>query len=437
MHKFGRKDMFKIDYTQFRTHLSKRRRTAATRELTKMAYSASNSVISLAEGMPNEEMFPFTEMTIKLNDGTDFVLEGEELGAALQYIPSQGYPPLLQAFREFQRKAHMPPNWENREMIVVAGGQDGCSKVLEAIVGPGEPIITQNPLYPGVTVVIAPHEPEFILIDEDEEGMSAINLRQRLEERVAAGLTMPKLMYINPTGNNPTGTVMSLERRLDIYKIACEYNFLILDDDPYHFLYFTDEAPRSFLSLDTEGRVIRVDSFSKVLSSGLRVGIITAPAQLIQSFELHMQSSHLHAPTLSQVILYKLLKSWGYDKMMDHYRKIRKFYKDRRDTIVQLAREHLGDLVEFNVPSAGLFLWLRVPEIKDTWKMIMHRGVVHGVLVAPGAAFMVDATQPCNAIRASFARASYKEMNLAMERLASLIRDELKKNRKLPLHNNT
>ncbi|CAB0045287.1 unnamed protein product [Trichogramma brassicae] len=148
------------------------------------------TVISLAEGMPNEEMFPFTEMTIKLNDGTDFVLEGEELGAALQYIPSQGYPPLLQ---------------------------------------------------------IAPHEPEFILIDEDEEGMSAINLRQRLEERVAAGLTMPKLMYINPTGNNPTGTVMSLERRLDIYKIACEYNFLILDDDPYHFLYFTDvSAPRIF-----------------------------------------------------------------------------------------------------------------------------------------------------------------------------------------------
>ncbi|XP_058792059.1 kynurenine/alpha-aminoadipate aminotransferase, mitochondrial-like [Phymastichus coffea] len=427
---------FKMDYSAFKTEVSKKRRSAATRELTKIAYSAPNNVISLAEGMPNEQTFPFCEISVKLIDGSDFVLEGDELAAALQYIPSQGYPPLLQAIREFQRKAHTPPQWETREVAIVAGGQDGLSKALEAIIGPGDPILVQDPYYPGVSVVIAPHQAELISIEQDDNGVKPACLRQRLREREASGLKMPRIMYLNPTGANPTGTVMPLERRKEIYRIACEYDFLILDDDPYHFMYYTDEAPRSFLSLDTEGRVIRLDSFSKVLSSGLRVGVITAAAPLVASVELHMQSSHLHAPTLSQVILYKLLKIWGFDKMMEHFRGIRSFYKERRDLMVKLAQQHLQGIAEFSVPSAGFFLWIRVPGIPDTWKMVMQRGVTHGVLVAPGAAFMADPLKPCNAIRASFAKASYKEMNLALERLSLLIRSELSKNTSL-LQGNT
>lgn len=300
-------------------------------------------MISLAEGMPNELTFPFTEIAIKLSDGSDFVLDGEELAAALQYIPSQGFPPLLQAIKDFQRKAHAPPNWENRDVVIVAGGQDGLSKALEAIIGPGDPILVQNPFYPGANVVISPYEPELIPVEQDEYGIVPSLLRKVLREREDQGLSMPRMMYINPTGANPTGTVMPLSRRKEIYRIACEYNFLLLDDDPYHFMYFTDvssasrfcfirsciaapslaiwqsgnlsirqsalirpswklqETPVSFLSLDTESRVIRIDSFSKVLSSGLRIGVITAAKPLAASIELHMQSSHLHAPTLSQV----------------------------------------------------------------------------------------------------------------------------------------
>ncbi|XP_024935514.1 kynurenine/alpha-aminoadipate aminotransferase, mitochondrial isoform X2 [Cephus cinctus] len=366
MHKYV--PQIKMDYSHFKTDVSKRRRSAATRELTKIAYAAPHNVISLAEGMPNEETFPFVEMRVKLNDGSSFVLEGEELGAALQYIPSQGYPLLLQ---------------------------------------------------------IAPHLVELIPVVQDDFGIDPIGLRETLRSRRYSGKKMPKIMYINATGANPTGTVLSLERRKEIYRIACEYNFLILDDDPYHFMYFTEEAPKSFLSLDTEGRVIRLDSFSKVLSSGLRLGFITAAAPLVASIELHMQSSHLHAPTLSQVIAYKLLKIWGYEKMMEHFRRIRLFYKQRRDLIAGLAKKHLHGLAEFSLPSAGFFLWIKVWGIKDTWKMVMQRGVTHGVLMAPGAAFMADPSQPCNAIRASFAKASYEEMDLALERLAILIREEL------------
>ncbi|XP_043282360.1 kynurenine/alpha-aminoadipate aminotransferase, mitochondrial-like [Venturia canescens] len=417
-----------MDYTQFRTDTSMRRRSAATRELTKLAYSASHNIISLAEGMPNEETFPFTEISMKTVDGKTCVLQGEELAAALQYIPSQGYPPLLHTIREFQKKAHAPPMWESRDVVIVSGGQDGLSKALEAIIGPGDPILVQDPYYPGVGVVVAPHRAELIPVPQDDFGLDPVVLREILQNREMEGKKMPKLMYVNPTGANPTGVVFPLERRKQIYSIACEYNFLILDDDPYHFMYFTGEQPKSFLSLDTEGRVIRLDSMSKVVSSGLRIGFITAAAPLVASIELHMQSSHLHAPTLSQVILYKLFKMWGYRGFMKHFRSIRSFYKERRDVIVKLAEKHLQGLVDIKIPSAGFFLWIKVRGINDTWKMVMQRGVTNGILVAPGAAFMADPSAPCNAIRASFAKASYAEMDLALGRLALLIREELDTN---------
>ncbi|KMQ99043.1 kynurenine alpha-aminoadipate mitochondrial-like protein [Lasius niger] len=384
-----------MDYSYFKTEVSKRRRPATTRELTKIAYSAPKSTVSLAEGMPNEETFPFTEISVKLYDGSSFILDESELGAALQYIPTQGYPPLVQALREFQRRAHAPPLWESRDIVVVSGSQDGLSKVLEAVIGTGDPFLVPDSFYPGVEAVVAPHKVELVMIPQDDDGPIPEILRETLRNREISGAKMPKIMYINPTGTNPTGIIIPLERRKEIYRIACEYNFLILDDDPYHFVHFDKEEPKSFLSLDTEGRVIRLDSFSKVISSGLRIGFMTATAPLIASVELHLQSSHLHAPTLSQ-------------KVTDSF----------------------TGLADFNVPKGGFFLWIKIRGIKNTWKMIMQRGVTNGVIMAPGAAFMKDPSKSCNAIRASFSKASYEEMDLAMRRLAQLIRAELAENDK-------
>lgn len=115
---------------------------------------------------------------------------------------------------------------------------------------------------------------------------------------------MPKAIYLNPTASNPTGATMSLDRKKEVYKICCKYNLIILEDDAYYFLHFLDEQPVSFLSLDIEGRVIRFDSMSKVLSSGLRLGWLTGPKQLVHYVELHIQSSILHSSTLSQVIFF-------------------------------------------------------------------------------------------------------------------------------------
>lgn len=160
---------------------------------------------------------------------------------------------------------------------------------------------------------------------EDENGTIPEVLESILEERLSKGLKLPKLMYLVPTGSNPTGAIISNERRQMIYDLACKYNIFIIEDDPYMFMNYSDVSVKSniswilwqrhvllkiqllqeqvvsFLSLDTEGRVLRLDSLSKVLSSGLRAGWVTAPRPFLQRLELHMQASHLHSATLSQV----------------------------------------------------------------------------------------------------------------------------------------
>lgn len=151
-----------------------------------------------------------------------------------------------------------------------------------------------------------PYRPTLLPIEQDEFGVIPDHLISTLENwRSQCGTDptkkMPKIFYINPTAANPTGVTIPLDRKKEIYKICCQYNILILEDDAYYFMDFQDGKPVSFLSLDVEGRVLRFDSLSKVLASGLRLGWVTGPKQLINNIELHIQSAYLHSSSLSQV----------------------------------------------------------------------------------------------------------------------------------------
>ncbi|KAJ3648809.1 hypothetical protein Zmor_020582 [Zophobas morio] len=421
--------MASIDYNYFISPHASRRRPALTRELTKRAYAVKDT-ISLAEGMPNEVTFPFEKMQILMKDGTTLTLQGQQLHAALQYIPTQGYPPLVKTLKEFMQKVHQPPNWQDRDLIVTNGSQDGISKSIELCIQEGDPVLVQNPLYTGTEIVLKPFKAELIGIDHDQYGMSAQKLLDVLEDRKAkyteegGGCKMPKVLYLNPTGSNPTGTTMPAERRREIYNICCKYNILILEDDAYCFMHFLDENPPSFLSLDTEGRVVRFDSLSKVLSSGLRMAWITAPKQIIANIELHIQSSYLHSSTLSQVITENLLQTWGHDKFMEHLNFVKKYYKARRDLTIVSMERHLKGLCEWTVPTGGMFVWIKVHGVSDVYDMLMSRGLKKGITFVPGHAFMADPTKACSYIRASYSKASPKQIEKAMKLLAELIREE-------------
>ncbi|XP_077303027.1 kynurenine/alpha-aminoadipate aminotransferase, mitochondrial-like isoform X2 [Arctopsyche grandis] len=414
------------DYSKYISDKSSLREPSITRTLTALTYKAGKNLISLAEGMPNEKVFPFKEINILLKDGTKLDLINKELDIALQYIPSQGYPKLLTNLKEFQKKIHNPPNWEDRDIIVTSGSQDGIYKSIELLVNKGDPVLFPTPLYSGTDIIMKPYKPKVLEVKQDSKGLNPENLRSVLETHRKTGQIMPKVIYINPTGNNPTGTVIPNDRRQEIYDIACEYDLIILEDDPYHFMHFNDEVPKSFISYDVEGRVLRFDSLSKVLSSGLRLGWITGPKPLISVIELHMQASYLHTATLTQVIANKLLETWGLDGMVHHLNTVREFYRERRTCLINLLEKHLTGLAEWDTPEAGMFVWVKIKGVPDVYDMIFRKAIERGISFVPGHAFTISSGAPCPYIRVTYSKSSPQDMEEACIRLAKLIREEQK-----------
>ncbi|XP_068624195.1 kynurenine/alpha-aminoadipate aminotransferase, mitochondrial [Battus philenor] len=405
------------DYTRFISKKALKREPALTRQLTSLAYKVGKQVISLAEGMPNEDMFPFSRLHLQLKAGGELVLEGKELATALQYMPSQGYPALVEELRTFQRDLHRPPL--PYDVLVTNGAQHGIYQCVDMLVDPGDPVILSEFSYTGAISVLRPYSPELICIPEDDFGIVPETLEAELDNRLARGLKMPKIMYVVPTGSNPTGTVIPEKRKKQLYELACRYDFLIIEDDPYMFLNYCEEVTPSFLSLDACGRVLRLDSASKALSAGLRLGWMTAPAPLAARAELHAQAELLHPSTLSQAILLRVLSSR--EELAAHVLRVRSFYEARRDALGE-ALQAVRGLAEWSAPRAGMFYWLRVHGVHDVYNMVLERAFERGLMLVPGQAFQLDARLPSQHLRLTFSKVPREHMADA----ASLLRDVIR-----------
>ncbi|XP_052758039.1 kynurenine/alpha-aminoadipate aminotransferase, mitochondrial [Galleria mellonella] len=409
------------DYVRFISKKNSLREPALTRLLAALACKMDKQAISLAEGVPNEGVFPYTRLQMDTRDGRGLVIEGKDMAVALQYTPSQGLPALLTEIRQFQHDLHRPPPIP-RDVMVTNGSQQGIYQCIELLVEPGDPVMKSEYSYPGINVALKPYQPEIVNISEDYDGLVPESLESTLEDRLVRGLKMPKLLYVTPTGSNPAGTVIPEERRKKIYDLACRYDFLILEDDAYMFLNYDEVHPPSFLSLDTCGRVIRLDSFSKVISAGLRAAWVTAPTALLQRLELHMQAEMLHSCTLSQAILLRLLSHRP--SLVSYLQNARALYRRRRDALQGRLEAHLRPLADWCTPRAGLFIWLRVHNVDDVYNMVFQTAFERGLILIPGNAFQYDTSAPCQYLRLTFSKISFEDMDIAARHLADIIRDE-------------
>jgi len=207
---------------------------------------------------------------------------------ATSSVPSQGLPALIDGIKKLQELTHGVKDWCKSDVIVTNGAIDAVCKIAEMTLAEGKGLVLERYLYAGCLSIFAPFQPNFILVEADEYGLRPDSLQASL----AAATCKPSMLYLNPTGCNPTGSVLSVERRKRIYTIAREHDLLILEDDPYYYINFTEESSLpSMLSLDVDGRVLRVDSFSKILSAGMRIGYVTGAKELIERINLHIQVS--------------------------------------------------------------------------------------------------------------------------------------------------
>jgi len=466
------------NYDRFLNSISSKRTLSAIRRVWSIQNKAGPAMIGLGTGTPNPTIFPFKTMTIDTGDGVTFKLEGEEMSTALGYTATVGFPPLIDWLTHFQKNIHNPPFAKEQpelfELITVPGSEDGQCKIFEMMLEPGDPVLINEPAYPGALSALRPLGAELLAVQMDQDGVIPEKLEEllleygsvvengslRVDDHDVAqyqglnsidhsvprdqephsksqvsnsknpsgrmGQKRPKLFVIQPNHVNPSGISTTLERRKQIYALACQYDLILVEDDPYYFLTFNSDhrPPPSLQSMDTEGRVLRLDSFSKVLSAGIRVGTVSGPKPLVDGVMMHVACSSLHASTLSQAILYRFFTEYGHDGYLKHCESVAEFYQNRCEAMLQAAGRHLTGLATWNRPSGGMFLWIKVIGVKDTRKMLEEQAMEKLVMLAPGCYFMREEEPVTPYLRASFSWASEESMNEGFKRLAEMIKVE-------------
>ncbi|KAG0271247.1 hypothetical protein BGZ95_000958 [Linnemannia exigua] len=415
-----------MDYQHYLSESSKARKPSAIRRL--IPLTKLPGMISFGAGAPNGDLFPFEGISISLKNGQSLQIDSQILNDSLTYGPSDGIPPLNSWLKELQRLQHSPP--KDFVVSIGTGSQDLVTKALQVLISPGDNVLFESPGYVGIIAFLR-HQPcNLVDVELDSHGVVPAKLREQLQNW-PTDKRKPKMIYTVPVGGNPTGVSQTLERKKEIYEIAREHNLLILEDDPYYYLQFGDKIP-SYLSMDVDGRVLRFDSMSKILSSGLRVGWATGPAELINVMNLVTQTANLQPSSVAQAITYTLVESWGYTGFLEHTLKVAAFYKGRCEAFCHYGRKHLTGLADWVEPDSGMFVWFYLKGIEDSFDLILTKAVEKKVLLVPGIEFYCHPkeTGPCQFVRASFSNVSEQDMDLGLERLASLLREHIAESNK-------
>ncbi|XP_057580458.1 kynurenine/alpha-aminoadipate aminotransferase, mitochondrial-like [Hippopotamus amphibius kiboko] len=425
-----------MNYARFITATSAAREHSAIRVMAEILGKASKSALSLAAGAPNPNTFPFKTAVITIENGEAIQFDEEIMKRALQYSQSAGLPELLSWLKQLQIKLHnpptihYPPSQGQMDICVTCGSQEGLCKVFEMIVNPGDNVLVNEPIYSGAIHALQPLGCNMINVSSDEHGIIPDSLREILskwkpEDSKNPEKNTPKLLYTVPNGNNPAGSLLTTNRKKEIYELAREYDFLIIEDDPYYFMQFNKPWAPTFLSMDVDGRVIRADSFSKVLSPGLRIGFISGPKPLIERIVLHTEVSTMHTCTFTQLLVSQLLHQWGEDSFLAHVERVIDFYRKQRDALLAAADKWLSGLAEWHVPNAGMFLWVKIKGIQDVRKLIEEKAFKKEIFMLPGYNFYIDSSAPCPYFRASYSLASPEQMDMAFQGLAQFIKEAL------------
>lgn len=337
----------------------------------------TENVISFGGGMPDPSSFPVKEIMEITRD-----VVSTKADKALQYGTTGGVAELKEELIKFMGKVGIKVDGPE-SVIITVGSQEALDIIGRLFINPGDYVITESPTYLAALQAFRIYGPRIIGIPMDEEGLKVDILEETLKKISDDGKV--KFVYVIPTGQNPTGITMSRERRKALLEVASKYDVLIIEDDPYGYIYFGDgEPPDRLKAMDSEGRVIYLSTFSKIAAPGLRLGWVAASREVIRWFELAKQSIDLHTSTLNQYIAAELLKRGVIERNIP---RIKEIYRTKRDLMLQALGEYMPDSVSWTKPSAGMFIWLTTPENIDTGEMLNVAIRKYGVAYVPGKSF--------------------------------------------------
>ncbi|TDZ26347.1 Aromatic amino acid aminotransferase [Colletotrichum orbiculare MAFF 240422] len=450
-------------------------------------------LISLGGGLPSSAYFPFAELSVRVPTAPHFsesetISSGQvltigkydtrdpatpdaeyDLSIALNYTQSTGSAQMMRFVTEHTELVYNPPyaDWQCCQTVGSTAAleqtlrmfcdKDRNDSVLTEEYSFSTALETISPL--GVKAFGVPVDAEGLLPDEMDRILSTWDPAAR------DGRRKPHLLYTVPSGQNPTGATQSAARRKAVYAVAQKHDLYIIEDEPYYFLQMQPYTPSSadapssspppppasvteflqtlipsLLSMDTDGRVLRMDSFSKVLVPGSRLGWITASAQVVERFVRHAEVANQGPSGFSQVAVWKLLdETWGHEGYLQWLMNLRLEYTQRRNWLLAACERHLPtDVVSWTPPVAGMFLWLTInhslhPDVAsrpllEIEEEIFNSCIDKGVLCARGSWFRTEQDTPLKDLffRATFASASEKDMDTAIQRLGAAIRESFR-----------
>ena len=340
------------------------------REAMKMI-AANPGTISFAGGLPDPNLFPAEAM----KSATDKILT-ENSNAALQYGLTLGRVSLREKIVGLMKREGVDTTVDN--IAITTGSQQAITVAAMLLLEEDSVIITENPSYLGAFAAFKPFATNYVGVNGDEEGMLMDELEETLKNTPKA-----KMIYVIPNFQNPTGRTWSLERRKKLLELARKYDLPILEDNAYGEVRFEGERVPSIKSMDTEGRVIYLGSFSKILSPGLRVGWACADKEVILKYELVKNGLDLQSAELAQMQVDGFLDENDLD---DHIAKINKVYKERRDLMIKTIDEEFPKEAKYFYPEGGMFVWVNLPSHVNTRELLV-KAIEKRVGFVPGGSF--------------------------------------------------
>ena len=379
--------------------------SSSVREILKV--TEQPEVISFAGGMPAPELFPIEAIA-----EAHMQVFAEEGPQAMQYSTTEG----VRALRQWiaSRVGERGIKADADGVLVTTGSQQAIDLVAKVFLDPGDEVIVENPCYLAALQSFSGFEARFVPVESDDDGMRTDQVEAALRRSRA------KLIYIVSEFSNPKGTSLSAERRDHLVSLAQRHQVPILEDDPYSELRYMGARPLPLAAVDQEGWVIRASTFSKTLSPGLRVGWVTAAAEVIQELVIAKQAADLHTSTVEQRAIARLLQTFDYD---GHIARLRQVYGARCLTMRRALEEHFPEEARWTRPEGGLFLWVELPE-KIKAREIFEETLKEKVAFVTGDAFFADEVRH-NFMRLNFSNQPPEMIEEGIRRIAGVLKRRL------------
>jgi len=400
-----------INIEEFYSVLASRMKASTIRETLKIIQRSN--VISLAGGMPDPATFPAKE----INQVTQQIL-AKNSACALQYSSTEGLPELRELILNWFSEDNKKPGLDN--IVITSGSQQGLDLMSKVLLNPGDIVIVELPSYLAALNAFRSYGGEMKGISMDDEGVEVDILEETLTQLKKEGQKV-KFIYTISNFQNSAGVTMSLPRRKRVLEIAQKFEVFILEDNPYDKLRFEGEPLPSIYSLDNEGYVISLGTFSKILCPGLRLAWVLGDKKIIEKIVIMKQATDLCTTILNQLIVYEYCRQNDIDKNIESNIKI---YRKKRDVMLKALSKYFPSEASWTKPEGGFFVFVTLPEYIDV-DVMFPEAIEEGVAYVSGSAFFANGKGK-NTMRLSFCYPKEEDIEEGIKRLGKVIKKRIK-----------